>query len=263
MGLNYQMATMNLSSKPMDVATLPDDMFLLIVSHLAAWDLVRCRRVSRPWKEAFSLPDHLRHALKSYPLAREVQALSASGALHKSADSSDVEWATVFDKIASRYYHLTHGTAHRVARYKLSTPEHIRLAHWHPVSPWDYHESQPGGRLLHQSPMIPWANHESRPGERTYLFRHSFWSYDDGLLVYSPPRQSEYRWDSRRSMTVPVHLALVVRDLEKHEISLVPFDLTKRVIRNFRLKDRTLIIEWAEEASFHALNDLERVSRPL
>ena len=240
---------------------LPDDVFLLIIDHLEAWDFVRSRRVSKSWQKVFSEPEYLRVMLKKYSFAGDIRDFSSNGAFSNPAEASDVDWRGIFNEIAARYFHLTHGKARSVARYKSAVPEHVRLAHWHPVSPWEYHESQPGGRLYHQSPLNPYDNHPNRPGERAYLFRPSFWSYEDGLLVYSPPKQPEYKWDARKNITVPVQLALVLIDLQTNAQYPVPFDLTKRVIRNFRLKERTLIVEWAEETSWHALNDLERVHR--
>ena len=247
--------------KPVGLPDLPEDVFLLIVDNLEAWDFVRCRRVSRAWKRAFSEPEYLRIVLKKYPLAREVQHLSATRSLNRPTQGNDVDWDGVFCQIASRYFNLTHGQAHSITRHKVAVPEHARLPHWHAVSPWDYHESQPGGRLYYQSPLSPWESHSSRSGERAYLFRPSFWSYEDGLLIYAPVKQQEFRWDPRTNMTVPVHFALVLLDLESGKTFSVPFDLTKRVIRNFRLKDRTLVIEWAEQEPFHALNDSEKVHR--
>lgn len=240
---------------------LPEDVFLLIIDNLEAWDFVRCRKVSKSWRKAFSEPEHLRVLLKKYPFAREVRDFSRNGAFSKPAEASNVDWHGIFDEIAARYFHLTHGKARSVTRYKSAVPEHGRVAHWVPVSPWEYHESQPGGRLYHQSPLTPYENQFNRPGERAYLFRPSFWSYEDGLLVFSPPRQPEFKWDPRKNITVPVQNALVLVDLETDAQYQIPFDLTKRVIRNFRLKERTLIVEWAEEISYHALNDLERVHR--
>lgn len=171
-----------------------------------------------------------------------------------------MDWRSILDEIAARCFHLTHGKARSVTHYKSAVPEHVRLAHWHPVSPCEYHESQPGGQLYRRSPLTPYESHLNRSGERAYLFRPSFWSYQDGLLVYCPPRQQrEFKWDARKNITVPMHTALFLVDLKTEAQYPVPFDLTKRVIRNFRLKDRTLIVEWAEDASFHALYDWERV----
>jgi hypothetical protein len=257
----HDMTSPKVALNPIGLPDLPEDVFLLIIGNLEAWDFVRGRKVSRSWRKAFSEPEYLRVMLKKYPFAREVRDFSTNGAFSSPAEASNVDWRGIFDEIAARYFHLTHGKARSVTRYKSAVPEHVRLAHWHPVSPWEYHESQPGGRLYHQSPLTPYENHPSRPSERAYLFRPSFWSYEDGLLIYSPPRQPEYKWDARKNITVPVHIALVLVDLETDAQYPIPFDLTKRVVRNFRLKDRTLIIEWAEETSYHALNDLERVHR--
>jgi hypothetical protein len=249
------------SLNPIGLPDLPEDVFLLIIDNLEAWDFVQSRKVSRSWRRAFSEPEYLRVLLKKYPFAREVRDFYTNGAFSNPAEASNVDWRGIFDEIAARYFHLAHGKARSVTHYKSAVPEHVRLPHWVPVSPWEYHESQPGGRLYHQSPLTPYESHPNRAGERAYLFRPSFWSYEDGLLVYSPPRQPEYKWDARKNITVPVHTALVLVDLETEAQYPIPFDLTKRVIRNFRLKDRILIIEWAEDTSFHALNDLERVHR--
>lgn len=42
---------------------------------------------------------------------------------------------------------------------------------------------------------------------------------------------------------------------------IVPFSMTCKVIRNLRLKQRVLVIEWAEINPFHQLNELEPVHR--
>jgi hypothetical protein len=251
----------DVARNPIGLPDLPEDVFLLIIDNLEAWDFVRSRKVSKSWRKAFSEPEYLRVMLKKYPWVREVRSLLTTGAFNNPARASEVDWRGIFDEIAARYFHLTHGKARSVSHYKSAVPEHVRLTHWLPVSPWEYHESQPGGRLYHRSPLTPYESHPSRPGERAYLFRPSFWSYEDGLLVYCPPRQPEFKWDARKNITVPVHTALFLVDLETETEYPVPFDLRKRVIRNFRLKHRTLIVEWAEDTSYHALNDLERVHR--
>jgi hypothetical protein len=233
-------------SEFLNLPDLPEDIFLLIIDKLEAWDFVRCYRVCRSWQMVFSRPEYLRLMLKKYPFAREVQAISASEASGKKSSRHNINWKATFDKVAARYYHLSHGKAGSITKHKLAVPEHVRLAHWHPISPWDYHESQPGGRLyFHSSPNL-WQNHESRLAEKTYLFRPSFWSYEDGLLVFAPVRQQEFRWDARTNMTVPVKHALVMVDLETDIAYNIDFDITKRVVRNFRLNERRLIIEWAE-----------------
>jgi hypothetical protein len=251
----------NVAPQLIGLPDLPEDIFLLIIDNLEAWDFVQSRKVSKSWRRAFSEPEYLRLMLKKYSFAREVRDFPTNGAFSNPAQASNVDWRGIFDQIAARYFHLTHGRARSITKYKSAVPEHVRLAHWYPVSPWEYHNSQPGARLYHQSPQALYEHHPRRPGEQAYLFRPSFWSYEDGLLVYSPPRQPEYKWDARKNITVPVHLGLLLVDLEADAQYPIPFDLTKRVIRNFRLKERTLIIEWAEETSFHALNDLERVHR--
>src|SRR5271155_4969624 len=83
---------------------------------------------------------------------------------NKDAPDGAINWQGIFDKIASRYYHLTHGKAQSVTTYKLAALE--QLGHWYPVSQWDYHESQPGRRLYHENSI-----HISRLGVKPYLFQ--------------------------------------------------------------------------------------------
>src|SRR5271156_1458219 len=128
------------TSSRVTLADLPKDVFLFILENMDAWDVVRCRKVSRAWREVFSKNEYLRVILQKYPLAREVQELS-----HKDSPDGAINWQGIFDKIASRYYHLTHGKARSVTTYKLAALE--QLGHWYPVSQWDYHESQPGSSL--------------------------------------------------------------------------------------------------------------------
>src|SRR4051794_36416741 len=162
---------LNLTPKPVGLPDVPEDVFLLIIDNLEAWDFVRARKVSKSWRKAFSEPEYLRVMLKKYSLAQEVREFSTNGALSKRAEASEVDWHGIFDEVAARYFHLIHGKARAVRRYKSAVPEHMRLPHWHPVSPWEYHESQPGGRLYHQTPLAPYDTRPTRPADRAYLFR--------------------------------------------------------------------------------------------
>jgi hypothetical protein len=256
-------AMLELKEETIGLADLPGDVFVLIIEYLEAWEIVRCHMVCVAWREAFSAPEFLRIALKRYPQAREVKQLSPDGLLTSPPRGGDHQWRAIFDKVACRYFHLTHGKPRRIQKYKTGVPERMKLAHWFPVSPWDYHESQPGGRLYHLSPLEPLENHESRPGESVYLFRHSFWSCDDGLLAFAPrkPYIFDHEEAQQPSANATANFAIMVLDLESQHGVQVPFDLDGKVVRNLRLKDRTLIIEWAEKDPFHALNDSEYVHR--
>src|SRR5438552_3121621 len=96
---------------PIGLPDLPEDVFLLIIDNLEAWDFVRSRKVSRSWRKAFSEPEYLRVALKKYRFVREVRHLFAAGAFSNPARASTVDWRGIFDEIAARYFHLRHGKA--------------------------------------------------------------------------------------------------------------------------------------------------------
>jgi F-box domain len=260
---NKLMDMLSITTSSISLPHLPGDVFVLIIGHLEAWDIVRCQMVSKAWRDAFSDQEFLRIAVKKYPHAREAQGLISNNVLSTSAIDSDLLWRTTFNKIACRYFHLTHGRARRIKKYKMATPERLRLTHWFPVSPWEYHESQPGGRLYHLNPLEPWEYHETRPGQQAYLFRNSFWSYEDGLLVFAPAQPFAFDYDSVElaSLDPSAKFAIMVLDLESQRGAQVPFDIQGKVVRNLRLKDRTLIIEWAEKEAYHALNDSEYVHR--
>jgi F-box domain len=264
--INTEEPVEELNIKATSIISLPDlpsDVFILVIERLEAWDIVRCQMVSVAWRKAFTASKFLRIAIRKYPHAREARQLSSNAMHPASARDSDLQWRTMFNKIACRYFHLTHGRSRTIQKYKTAIPARLRLAHWFPVSPFDYHESQPGGRLCYSNPWDPYNHHELRPGEQTTLFQHSFWSCEDGLLVFVPTKPFVFDYDAAE-LPVPTtssHLAIMVFDLEAQRGVQVPFDIKDKVVRNFRLKDRTLIIEWAEKKPYHALNDLEYVHR--
>lgn len=225
-----------------EIAGLPEDVFLLILEYLQIWDVSCCQLVSRSWREAFSKLDHLQRVLKRYSSARECPRLS-----HYLSDSrSEAAWRAAFQQIASRYYHISHGKACHVQRHKLAPSEQI--GHFHPVGQWDYHESQPGGRLYYENA----ATHLSRLNAKPYLFRATLWSYSDGLVVCAPEEPVS---------GTEVGEVLALLDLHTGKTFRIPFNIASKIIRNVRLHRRTLIIEWAERDPFHNLNDMEQVNR--
>lgn len=244
------------------LADLPGDIFVQIIENLEAWDIIRCQLVSKTWRDVFSDPEFLRIAIRRYQHAKEVRQL-ASDESTPAARQAIFQYSTIFNKIACRYFHLTHGKARSIQKYKTAIPARVRLTNWLPVSPFEYHESQPGGRLYHLNPLEPCEIHETRPGERIHLFKHSFWSYEDGLLVFAPGKPLQFGYDghANSNQNGSANFAIMVLDLESQHRYQVPFDIVGRVVRNFRLNDRTLIIEWAEADAYHALNDLEYVHR--
>lgn len=257
----------------MDLTDLPQDIILVILSHLEAHDLLRCHFVSHKWKTSLSDPTYLRTILKSYADTREVRALLSHdhNAFHYSSASISPQSLTdTFRTIATRYYHLKKGKIRRVSRYPLCALD--QAGTWHPTPQWDYHESQPGGRLYHEA-----ANHVMSANRKPYLFRQTLWSYDDGFVVFAPrempdlrteEREGEAGWDGSdpwvgvgESGGKGKRYVLAVLDLETEEKVVVPFDVVDRVIRNVRLKQGTLIVEWAEKDPFHDLNLVDKVHR--
>ncbi|KIX09689.1 uncharacterized protein Z518_00770 [Rhinocladiella mackenziei CBS 650.93] len=228
------------------IPDLPEDVFLLVLTNLAAWDLVSCQRVSKSWRSAFSQDQYIRVVLQHYPRAREVRTLPP-GKLHFHSPRDDcLDWNRILLRVASRYYSLVNGTARTVLKYPMAPVE--QLGDWFPVGQWDYHESQPGGRLYYETAAV----HLSRIGSKPYLFRPTLWSYDQGLLVYAPAQCTGDDY-------LPGILALL--DVETGQKFPIPFDIRGKIIRNLRLKDRTLIVEWAERDPFHNLNAMEQVNR--
>jgi hypothetical protein len=223
----------------MSLADLPEDCFLPILERLQIYDVARCQMVSRAWRSAFTNPLYMDMVLKNYGSARE---------LDHSRQLQEDERARIFSRLASRYYHLAHGKVRATDRHKIAASE--QRGDFVPVGQWDYHESQPGGRLYFENA----ATHLSRlnMAAKPYLFRSTLWSYDDGLLVYAPEQLPP---------DAPRNQILALLDLSTGFHFSVPFDITSKIIRNVRLTDLTLVVEWAERDPFHSLNDMEQVNR--
>ncbi|EXJ83717.1 hypothetical protein A1O1_07343 [Capronia coronata CBS 617.96] len=235
-------------SPSLSAPDLPEDVFLLILTHLAAWDVVSCQRVSKAWRTAYTKPEYLRIVLQQYPHTREIRDLPP-GALHfRSSQGGRVDWQHIVVTVASRHQSFVTGTARTVCRYPMADVE--QSGHWFPVGQWRYHESQPGGRLYSQ----PAAMHPGRTSSGPFLFRPTLWSYDDGLLVYAPAQRSQ-------DDSVPSSPFLTLLDIATGERYPVPFDIRGKIIRNLRLRDRTLVLEWAEKDPYHNLDAVEQVNR--
>ena len=220
---------------------LPEDCFLPILDYLQIYDVARCQMVSRAWRTTFSDPLYLEMILKKYENTRELQELAG-----REHDAETLK--RTFSKLASRYYHLSHGKFRTIDRYKLAPSE--QRGDYVPIGQWDYHESQPGGRLYFEnaSHQLNKLNMATKP----YLFRSTMWTYDDGLVVYAPQQLPP---------DAPKTSILALLDLSTGFHFSIPFDITSKVIRNIRLAERTLIVEWAERDPFHSLNDMEQVNR--
>ena len=227
------------------VPDLPEDVFFMVFDYLHIWEVARCQLVSKAWRQAFSKDEYLAMVLKKHPLARELDGRNSPD--HHELISPDlVDLRKSFHAIASRYYHISHGKSRQVIRHELAPSE--QTGHFFQIGQWDYHESQPGGRLYPENA----ATHLFRLTAKPCLFHASLWSYSDGLLVFAPAQLTP--------QAKPGEI-LAVLDLVTNQLYRVPFDISSRVIRNIRLHDRTLIVEWAERDPFHNLNDMEQVNR--
>ncbi|KAJ5086083.1 hypothetical protein N7532_010854 [Penicillium argentinense] len=204
-----------------DLAFLPRDIFWLVLAYLAPRDLVRCRRVSRAWNEAFGNPAILVPLMKRhFPRTREVQGLHGS-----SADRNTIR--IVFDQVASRYDHLERGKPRSVHKYRLCDDFGASgEREWYQVQPWESH-----------------ASHVRQLVDRQ--FSEAMWSHDQGLLVFPSAE----------------HQGLVLMDLSNDRQFVVPLTITGKVVRRVRLQKQLLVVEWAEPKAFHWLNDSDGVHR--
>ncbi|KAL4802669.1 hypothetical protein BDV18DRAFT_59425 [Aspergillus unguis] len=214
-------------SQALDLPLLPRELFWMVLEDLSPRDIVRCRRVSQLWNQAFGDPMNLTPLLKKlFPYAREVRELYTSTEPLEDLGTASY-WRTLFDRIASRYDHLSRGKPRSIQKHKLCDEFGISgEREWFQVQPWENHASH-----LMQRVDLP--------------FSESFWTYEDGLIVYPSAD----------------HTCLVLMDLDSDRKFMVPFIITGKVVRRTRLQKRTLVIEWAEPKAFHWLNDSDGVHR--
>ncbi|KAJ5308684.1 hypothetical protein PENANT_c013G01548 [Penicillium antarcticum] len=204
-----------------DLAFLPRDVFWMILAYLEPHDIIRNRRVSRAWREAFSNPSILVPRLRwEFPRTREAKALD-----NGTADPH--RGCQLFDQVAARYDHLERAKPRSIKKYGLCGAfGSSRQREWFPVQPWEYHCSHDTGIVDIQ-------------------FEEALWSFDGGLLVF-PSAESQ---------------GLMLLDLETDRQFEVPFTITGRVVRRVRIQKRLLVVEWAEPMAFHWLNDSDGVHR--
>lgn len=95
----------------MDITTLPNDIFLLIIAYLSPDDLILNRRVSRQFYDALTESELCRHLLFShYPRARE---------LCNTDQHVSIDWSKLFGKVAGRYHHLKSGSPRSIENHQL------------------------------------------------------------------------------------------------------------------------------------------------
>lgn len=111
----------------MDIAAFPNEIFLLIITHLTPKELILCRSVNKRYLAAFKAPKLNRHVLvQHYPPARELRYLD-----------QNVDWAQIFTKVAGQHHHLKAGTPRSISKPDLSRSLDQVLPRWaryYPIS---------------------------------------------------------------------------------------------------------------------------------
>ncbi|KAJ5855434.1 uncharacterized protein N7529_009378 [Penicillium soppii] len=206
-----------------DVALLPSDIFWMIMTYLEPSEIVRCRRVSRAWNEAFSNPSILLPLLKRhFPWTKEVKSINT-----ESNNQHQSNGLSLFDKVASRYMYLERGKPRSIQKYRLCNNfGRTEKREWYEVQPWESHSAS--SRALVERP-----------------FPEARWTVENNLIVFPSAE----------------HEVLVLMDLETDRKFMVPFIICGNIIRRIRLEKRLLVIEWADPKAFHWLNDSDGVHR--
>lgn len=206
-----------------DLPYLPRELFSLVVDHLDPLDLIRCRRVSRAWNEAFTNTMVLIDCLEEhFPLARETRYIESHPETVPIGNLRQL-----FDQVVCKYYHLERVKPRSLRRYSLCDdfgPSGDR--EWFQVQPWSWHASHIREMVDHPIP-------------------EAMWTLEDDLLVFPSAD----------------HQCLVLLDLSNDRQFMVPFIIRGKVVRRVRLQKRLLVVEWAEPKAFHWLNDSDGVHR--
>lgn len=211
---------------------LPYTVFLEILTHLPAVDVLRCRCLSRDALTALTRQDLcVSLILHHFPRSREGRHLrdlrqrSPGHGGDGDEDEKKLDWAAAFAVLTRRYFHLANAMPWRVDKVEiLSDADRLRG-----VTPWN--------RFL-------------RLEDKTAPFHYwdPTWTYASalGLLVFPDPDGRGYQ----------------LRDVETRLDVEVPFDVEEKVVRRVRLSDDgVLVFEWCEERAYHALNEREVAHR--
>lgn len=150
----------------MDITTLPNDIFLLVIEYLSPSDLILCRAVSKQFLGAFTDSELNRYVLqKHYPRARELRG---------DVKYEQVNWPDTFAKVAARYHHLRTGKPRRIEKLGLGKSFVVPTwARYYPISSW------------HQQLQFE---------EKTAAFHYpdTLWTYDDGILIFPSAELQSY-----------------------------------------------------------------------
>lgn len=150
----------------MDITSLPNDIFLLIVAHLSPSDLILNRRVSKSFNAAFTESDLNRHVLLShYPRVRELRNI---------ATSDDIDWPWMFARVAARYHYLKSGKPRSIEKLALGKSFVVpKWARYYGVATWQRH-----------------LQFEEKTA--TFHYPDPLWTYDDGLLIFPSAKSQRY-----------------------------------------------------------------------
>ncbi|KAK0126065.1 hypothetical protein ONS95_007685 [Cadophora gregata] len=150
----------------MDITTLSNDLFRLVLEYLSPEDLIRSRRVSKQFKAALTEVDLCRHLLiEHFPRSREARSISLCPLQ---------DWGHEFLRVASRYHHLRCGEATSV--------EKLALAKSFVVPAWSRH-----------FPVASWQQHlQFEDKTSPFHYPDTLWTYDDGILILPSVKSQNY-----------------------------------------------------------------------
>lgn len=227
----------------MRVEQFPTDVFIRIAGYLPARDIIRVRRVSKAWRQAFSNPAVLYELLKEkFPRCRELRLGRAAEPTqyHGAVPNSDTlpnydvevrvlasrrDYAAEFARVARRYHNLWGAKAHTVEMFAMARAGDFN---WVEVKPRTQNWCRAdGSQVKFHHPDPKW-----------------WYSQEDGLLVY-PPKRRRHRSDNDARGHLPIYMFQLF-DPETNERTAVPFDVRGKKIRRVRLAQGVLVFEWAE-----------------
>lgn len=156
--LRTHLSSIPSSKVKMNISTLPNDIFLLIIAYLSPKELILNRCVSKQFHDAFTEFELNRHVLlQHFPRARE---------LRDADQDASLDWSTLFSKVSRRYHHLKSGIPRGM--------EKLPLARSFVVPQW----SQNYG-------VAPWQRHlQFEEKEAPFHYPDTLWTYEEGLLIF-------------------------------------------------------------------------------
>ncbi|KAI1436606.1 hypothetical protein GGR50DRAFT_649859 [Xylaria sp. CBS 124048] len=220
-----------------DPTGLPYDLFLLIIGHLTAEEIIECQRLSRAWNFALTngvvtrslLRWHFPRVWEMRNALREEQEEQEEG----EGDHTTANLERVYQHVYHRHQRLRTAEPKRVEKIRNATAATAKRdddahASFREVEPWDRRLEFGGGEneeniTNDNNNNINYTTVSTAP----FQYGNTDWSLDDGLLVY---RHSRSRY--------------VVRDLETNYREYIPFNVLKKTVRRLRLAEGVLVFEW-------------------